>query len=93
MACDPRQAAIRMLTHLSNRYSDGTFDIQPNGDFHNGGDEPFISSEHIIWMLNGISDKYIKGEKAHRWLGFTQGVLTKQGHFTDEELQRINNTD
>jgi hypothetical protein len=33
------------------------------------------SFEHIEWMLKGIEDGYIKGEKAHRWLGWAQAVI------------------
>jgi len=33
------------------------------------------SFEHVEWMLKGIVDGYIKGEKAHRWIGWAQAVI------------------
>jgi hypothetical protein len=41
-------------------------------------------------MLEEIP-KFIKnGEKAHRWLGFVQGVLWTQGIFTIDQLRDDN---
>lgn len=31
--------------------------------------------EHAKWMLNGIIMGYVQYEKAHRWLGYAQGIL------------------
>ena len=33
------------------------------------------STDHARWMLKGIADGYIQHEKAHRWLGYAQGIL------------------
>lgn len=34
------------------------------------------SFEHVTWMLQGIVKEYITGEKAHRWLGWAQAVIS-----------------
>jgi len=40
------------------------------------------SFEHIQWMLRGIVDGYVTGEKAHRWIGWAQAVI----HIHHEEM-------
>ena len=40
------------------------------------------SFEHVKWMLQGIADGYITGEKAHRWLGWAQAVI----HIHQEDM-------
>ena len=40
------------------------------------------SFEHVQWMLKGIIDGYIKGEKAHRWIGWAQAVI----HIHQEDM-------
>lgn len=46
--------------------------------------------EHLAWMLDGIIIGYIQHEKAHRWLGFVQGMLVAQGKFSVYELKIVN---
>jgi len=46
--------------------------------------------EHIEWMLDGIILGYITGEKAHRWLGWAQGIICIHESLTLEELKLIN---
>jgi hypothetical protein len=31
--------------------------------------------EHLRWMIEELRSGRVTGEKAHRWLGFVQGVL------------------
>lgn len=44
---------------------------------HDHKDEPddAASYDHLAWMLDGIIDGYVTGDKAHRWLGWAQGVI------------------
>lgn len=46
-------------------------------------------SEHLAWMCSESIRFVQKGEieKAHRWLGFIQGVLWKEGAFTLNDLR------
>jgi len=37
--------------------------------------EKGIGLQHAAWMLTEIVEKRITGEKAHRWLGYAQGLL------------------
>lgn len=46
--------------------------------------------EHLVWMLDGIIQGYIQHEKAHRWIGFVQGVLVGRNLATVEHLKKIN---
>ncbi len=34
-----------------------------------------VTIEHALWMLGGIAEGYVRGEKAHRWLGYAQALL------------------
>jgi hypothetical protein len=45
--------------------------------------------EHLAWMCSESIKFVQKGdvEKAHRWLGFIQGVLWKEGAFTLNDLR------
>ena len=33
------------------------------------------SFEHVVWMLKGITEGYLTGEKGNRWLGWAQAVI------------------
>lgn len=46
--------------------------------------------EHLVWMLNGIIQGYVQHEKAHRWIGFVQGVLLAQEMASVADLKKIN---
>ena len=58
--------------------------------------EPFSPDydlNHIRWMINEIPkilDDPNKKEKANRWLGFVQGVLSMLGYFTIDEMKGHN---
>ena len=48
------------------------------------------SSEHASWMLYGIAWGYVEEEKAHRWLGYAQGILVSNTIFSLEAVKKIN---
>lgn len=48
------------------------------------------TAEHAKWMLCGIVQDYITGEKAHRWLGYAQGLLVAQGLLTLGQAKECN---
>lgn len=45
---------------------------------------------HAIWMLKGIQDGYIEGEKAHRWLGYSQAIVVIEGILSLSTCKNIN---
>ncbi len=47
---------------------------------------------HLLWMLGCAKGFYFeaKAEKANRWLGFVQGVMSAVGFATVEELKKAN---
>ena len=47
-------------------------------------------ANHACWMLEGIREGYIQHEKAHRWLGYAQGLLVSHGMLTLDEAKSIN---
>lgn len=44
--------------------------------------DPGYTYPHLRWMLSQIRDGVVQGDKSHRWLGFIQGNLIRDGHFT-----------
>lgn len=48
------------------------------------------SSAHARWCLGEVANGNITGEKAHRWLGYAQGVLVQNGHLTLEACKHAN---
>ncbi len=50
------------------------------------------SPGHVAWMLVQCIHfrRTLKGEKAHRWLGFVQGCLLAHRHATLDELKLAN---
>ena len=46
--------------------------------------------EHAIWMLQGIIEGYVTGEKAHRWLGYAQALVVVIGGVPLDGLLEIN---
>lgn len=50
------------------------------------------SGNHLHKMLSKICDGEITGEKAHRWLGWVQGVMTCRGMVTLEQCKAINHS-
>jgi hypothetical protein len=41
-------------------------------------------------MLNEIKALRIEGEKAHRWLGYAQGILVQRRAATLEQMKEVN---
>ena len=58
--------------------------------FRRTGFEPNRTSpDHLRWMLEQIHAGKVGGTKAHRWLGFVQGVLAARGQLdVDAERDR-----
>lgn len=73
----PQIAARRLLDEL--------FDA-PKGE----RDPEGRSEGHIIFMLEEIADSRVTGEKAHRWLGYAQGIMVLSGTATLEEMKELN---
>ena len=48
------------------------------------------SLKHLNWMLCEMCTGRVTKEKAHRWLGYIQGVLVAQCHMTLDEAKEIN---
>lgn len=42
---------------------------------------PGYTYPHMRWMIAEIREGRVVGDKAHRWLGFIQGVLIREDHF------------
>ena len=64
----------------------------PTGAFNTSSfdiEGPFVIDKHLAWMCSESIKFVQKGEieKAHRWLGFIQGVLWKEGAFTLNDLR------
>jgi hypothetical protein len=55
-----------------------------------GGDATSI--EHLSDIIFAIESGKVSGEKAHRWLGWLQGVVCCRGGATLEELKAVNLT-
>lgn len=53
-----------------------------------GGDA--TTTEHLLDMINAIETEKVTGEKAHRWLGWIQGVVCCRGGASLEEMKEIN---
>ncbi len=45
---------------------------------------------HLLWMCEELISGKVDGEKAHRWLGFIQGVFFDDGRFTIAQLKDHN---
>ncbi|MDW9531930.1 hypothetical protein RWE87_13570 [Sinorhizobium meliloti] len=43
---------------------------------------PGTHPHHLRWMLQQLYNGNVTGEKAHRWLGFIQGVMIVGGWLT-----------
>lgn len=51
-----------------------------------------FAPNHLAWMLGEaeVFHRTAKISKAHRWLGFVQGVMTSAGYATVEQLKLAN---
>lgn len=62
---------------INKEVTSGLVKIIPDTDAH--VDAPNTSYTHLRWMIRQIEDRAVDGDKAHRWLGFVQGVLAARG--------------
>jgi hypothetical protein len=53
-----------------------------------GGDATAL--HHLIDMIDKIEAGEVSGEKAHRWLGWIQGVVCCRGGATLDEMKAVN---
>ncbi|HET8688334.1 MAG TPA: hypothetical protein VFM18_17125 [Methanosarcina sp.] len=53
-----------------------------------GGDATSVA--HLYEMIEAIESGEVSGEKAHRWLGWMQGVVCCRGGATLEEMKAVN---
>jgi hypothetical protein len=50
---------------------------------------PKTEHSHLTWMIEQLLTGAVTGDKAHRWLGFIQGVLAARGFLNvDDERDR-----
>lgn len=59
---------------------------------YNGQGPDKTSNPHLCWMLTHILTMDVTDTKAHRWLGFVQGVMAVKGLIdvdTERELVRV----
>ena len=46
--------------------------------------------DHLLWMLDQIDAGAITGEKAHRWIGYVQGILVAYKITSVDEMRDLN---
>ena len=46
--------------------------------------------DHLLWMLDQIDSGKIAGEKAHRWIGYVQGVVVMCRMTEVEDMRDLN---
>jgi hypothetical protein len=51
---------------------------------------PGLSNEHVLNILKEVVDGTVTGTKAHRFIGWAQGVLCKEGVVTLDEARDMN---
>lgn len=56
--------------------------------------KPLVGREgtplHLLWMLKELEENSeMSSTKKHRWLGFIQGCLFLQGHFSIDEERKL----
>lgn len=72
------------MRELVNRY----IDLLGGISSYNGQSTDKTSNPHLCWMLTTILTMYDNDPKAHRWLGFVQGVMAVKGLIdVDEERE------
>ena len=60
------------------------------GDYTDKRDPEGKTVAHAYWMLQGIAQGYIQHEKAHRWLGYAQGIIVAWNEGTLDEMKLAN---
>lgn len=80
---NPVTAASKLSEHVLTRV--------PNEDVWNeDGSKNYASRGHIAYMIIKILSGGVEGEKAHRWLGYIQGVLVARGFASLDEMKEVN---
>jgi len=79
MAISVYGAAVNVGILLSTRIKETTGDL----------DDP-TSTKHLARMLCDIRTGEVREAKAHRWLGYVQGVLVAKEIATLEEMKKAN---
>jgi len=59
-------------------------------DKHSASGNNPTGIHHLLFMIKQIESGEVSGEKAHRWLGWIQGVVCCRGGATLEEMKAIN---
>lgn len=77
------RAAALTQNLLVNYYAKGDVTMP-----YSQGEE--CSGRHLYEMLGKIQDGEVTGEKAHRWLGWAQGVMTCRGMGSLKQFKLIN---
>ena len=67
-----------------------TRDCIVTSEYPSERDPEGITLNHAVWMLSGICLGYVQCEKAHRWLGYAQGLLVVHQQLTLEQVKGIN---
>lgn len=49
-----------------------------------------LGGDHATWLLLEVAEGRVSGTKAHRWLGYAQGVFVETGFATLEEMKLAN---
>ena len=52
--------------------------------------KPGCTQEHLVNILNQVIDGNVSGSKAHRFIGWAQGVLCMEGYLTLDDARNIN---
>ena len=80
--------ASKIQNILSAASTDPDMDVPPEPCAQK--DPQGRSYAHLLWMLNGIQLQYITGNKAHRWLGYIQGMLVAHGIVSLDDMKKLN---
>ena len=72
---------IKTAAHFTRMRIDATKVPQDNDEY---------GKSHLHYMVDQIVHGKVTGEKAHRWLGFLQGVIVANGGATLEQVKQIN---
>ena len=76
---------------LMTRWAEIPSDMNPLAQSVLAGWDPCgLSLGHIVWMLHEIIEDRVVGERAHRWLGYAQGLMAARGIATLEQLKCAN---
>lgn len=75
---NPHLAARRMIHDLKAEEDQGERSDEGN------------TQGHLLWMLHQLSAGEVRNDKAHRWLGYAQGLAVMLGLVTLEQMKLTN---